>query len=402
MKTVLEGSVRTAGNRLRVTAQLNSVDSGHQIWSRRYDRELDDVFAIQDEIATDIVEALRSELGDAEAPRIVRQTENQEAYLLYLRGRHHWLTRSKGALVKAMEYFQQAIESDPNYALAHTGLADLYSIEGLYSYVPEDVAFTRARASAERALGINDQLADSHRALGIIRLYHDWNWDDALRALTRSVELDPMSGMSHLWLANGMTVVGRFEEAGASASKAQALDPLDLFTNALTGAHLAFAGRHDEAVTECKKALDLDANYIPGLYFLGNAYAGSGRLDEAVPLLAKAAKVSQRASFFLGFLGWAQATAGQRKEAQATLAELEGRAANDYVAPLHLAMIVSVLGDMDRAFELLDEAREKRNTLLVYPRFSFFDAFRGDSRFREHLERIKHRDLAASDGIKPS
>ena len=150
VKTVLEGSVRTAGKRLRVTAQLNSVASGHQIWSRRYDRELEDVFAIQDEIAADIVESLRSELGDAEAPRIVRQTENQEAYHLYLRGRYHWLNRSKGALATAMKYFQQAIESDPGYALVHAGLADLYSIEGLYSYLPEDVAFSRARASAER------------------------------------------------------------------------------------------------------------------------------------------------------------------------------------------------------------------------------------------------------------
>ena len=401
VKTVLEGSVRTAGNRLRVTAQLNSVDSGHQIWSRRYDRELDDVFAIQDEIATDIVEALRSELGDAEAPRIVRQTENQEAYLLYLRGRHHWLTRSKGALVKAMEYFQQAIESDPNYALAHTGLADLYSIEGLYSYLPEDVAFTRARASAERALAINDHLADSHRSLGIIRLYNDWDWDDALRALERSVELDPMNATSHLWLANVMGALGRSPEAVASARRAQALDPLDLFTNALMGAHLAFAGRPDEAVIECKKALDLDANYLPGLYFLGDAHASGGRLDEAITVLANAADVSERASFFVGFLGWAQATAGQRKEAQATLAELEARAANEYVAPLHLAMIVSALGDMDRAFELLDEARQKRNALLVYTRFSFYDAFRGDPRFREHLERMKHRDLAASDRIRP-
>ncbi|GMR24333.1 MAG: hypothetical protein BMS9Abin37_2864 [Acidobacteriota bacterium] len=400
VKTVLEGSVRTAGNRLRVTAQLNSVDSGHQIWSRRYDRELDDVFAIQDEIATDIVEALRVELSDAEAPRIVRQTESQEAYLLYLRGRHHWLHRSKGGFAKAMECFQQAIESDPDYALAHAGLADLYSIEGLYSYVPEDGAFTRARASAERALAINDQLADSHRALGIIRLYHDWDWEDALRALEKSVELDPMSATSRLWLANGMNAFGRLEEAVVSARKAQALDPLDLFTNALTGAHLAFAGQPDEAVTECKKALELDAHYLPGLYFLGNAQASSGRFDEAVPSLAKAAEVSQRASFYLGFLGWAQASAGRPDDAQAILTELEERAANEYVAPLHLAMIVSALGDMDRAFELLDEARQKRNALLVYPRFAFYDAFRGDLRFHQHLERMQHRDLAASDRIK--
>ena len=401
VKTVLEGSVRTAGTRLRVTAQLNSVDSGHQIWSRRYDRELDDVFAIQDEIAADIVEALRVELGDAETPRIARQTESHEAYLLYLRGRYHWLNRSKGALAKAMEYFQQAIESDPDYALVHAGLADLYSIEGLYSYLPEDVAFTRARASAERALAINDQLAESHRALGLVRLFFDWEWDDALRALERSVELDPTSAPSHLWLANGLITAGRFEEAVASVKRAQSLDPLDLYTNALAGAHLALAGLLDESVIACKKALDLDPNYLPGLYFLGNTYASSGRLDDAITVLAKAADVSGRASFYLGFLGWAQATAGQRDEAQAILIELQQRAANEYVAPLYLAIVVSALGDMDRAFELLDEARQKRNAFLAFPRFSIFDAFRGDPRFREHLERMKHRDLAAWDRISP-
>jgi Flp pilus assembly protein TadD len=202
-----------------------------------------------------------------------------------------------------------------------------------------------------------------------------------------------------------LSAVGRYEEAVASSKRAQSLDPLDLYTNALTGAALSIAGRHDEAVTECKKALDLDANYLPGLYLLGTAYAGSGRLDEAVTLLAKAVEVSQRASFFLGFLGWAQATAGpiqQRDDARAILTELEERATKEYVAPLHLAMVVSALGDMDRAFALLDEARQKRNAFLVYPQISFYDAFRGDPRFREHLERMKHRDLAASDRIRPT
>lgn len=400
VKTVLEGSVRTAGKRLRVTAQLNSVDRGHQIWSRRYDRELEDVFAIQDEIAADIVEALRVELGDAEAPRIVRQTENQEAYLLYLRGRYHWVHRSKGALAKAMECFQEAIESDPDYALAHTGLADLYTTQGLYSYAPEDVAFARARASTERALAINDRLADAHRTLGYIRLLFDWEWDDALRVLERSVELDPTNATAHLWLGVLMHALGRFQEAVAALARARALDPMDVFTNALTGFHLRMTGRHQEAVAESEKALDLDANSLPALYFLGDVYASVGRLHDAINVIARAADVSGRASFYLGFLGWAQATAGQRDDAEAILAELEARATDEYVAPLHLAIVVSALGDMDRAFELLDEARQKRNAFLAFPRFSFFGAFRGDPRFRKHLELMQHRDLAASDRIE--
>ena len=136
------------------------------------------------------------ELSDAETPRIVRQTESQEAYLLYLRGRYHWLHRSKGALAKAMEYFQQAIENDPDYGLAHAGLADLYTIHGLYSYLPEEVAFSRARASAERALAANDQLADAHRTLGYNQLLFNWEWDEALRALERSIELDPTNAVA--------------------------------------------------------------------------------------------------------------------------------------------------------------------------------------------------------------
>ncbi len=151
--------------------------------------------------------------------------------------------------------------------------------------------------------------------------------------------------------------------------------------------------------------LDLDANYLVGLNLLGNAYAAGGRLDDAIEMIAKAVDVSERASFFLGMLGWALATAGpakRRDDAQAILTELEERAAKEYVAPLHLAAVVSALGDLDRAFELLDEARQKRNAFLIYPRFSFYNAFRGDPRFREHLERMKYRDLAASDRIRPS
>ena len=217
VKTVLEGSVGTAGKRLRVTAQLNSVASGHQIWSRRYDRELEDVFAIQDEIAADIVESLRSELGDAEAPRIVRQTENQEAYHLYLRGRYHWLNRSKGALATADEVLSAGDRERPRLCARARRARGSVLDRGLV------LVFTRGRCvlsseslgRARRSLSTT-KLAESHRALGLVRLYFDWDWDDALRALERSVELEPTSAPSHLWLANGLFAVGRHEEAVAS------------------------------------------------------------------------------------------------------------------------------------------------------------------------------------------
>jgi TolB-like protein len=186
---VLEGSVRTAGSRLRVTAQLNEVRSGYQVWSRRYDRSMDDVFATQDEIAADIVTALRHELGDAAAPRVVRHTQNQEAYHLYLRGRHHWYARSRGALQKALGYFQQATEKDPGYALPYVGLADLYTVQAIYAYQPEDTLRPLAKASVDRALAINDRLADAHRALGFFHLFFGWDMATAVRAFERSAVL---------------------------------------------------------------------------------------------------------------------------------------------------------------------------------------------------------------------
>jgi TolB-like protein len=193
---VLEGSVRTAGNRLRVTAQLNEAHSGYQVWSRG----LDDVFATQDEIAADIVKALAPDLGSAAAPLIVRHADNQEAYNLFLRGRHHWYARSRGALQKALRYFEEATEKDPDYALPYVGLADLYTVQALYFYEPPETVRPRARAAVQRALAINDRVPDAYRALGFIQLFEEWDVRSAVRSFERSIELDASSALSHIWL----------------------------------------------------------------------------------------------------------------------------------------------------------------------------------------------------------
>jgi tetratricopeptide (TPR) repeat protein len=236
---VLEGSVRTAGQRLRVTAQLNEVRSGYQVWSRRYDRGVADVFATQDEIAADIVAALRPELGDAAAPRVVRHTRDQEAYHLYLRGRHHWYARSQGALQRALHHFEQAAEKDPGYALPYVGLADLYTVQAIYAYPPEETLRPRAQAAVDRALAINDRVADAHRALGFIHLFFGWEINAAVRSFERSIELDPASALSHIWLG-WPTGPGREEKAIAAARRAQELDPLNPYVNSLACSILDF------------------------------------------------------------------------------------------------------------------------------------------------------------------
>jgi serine/threonine protein kinase/tetratricopeptide (TPR) repeat protein len=391
VKTVLEGSVRTAGSRLRVTAQLNEVVTGYQIWSRRYDRQMDDVFAVQDEIAADIVEALRIEVASAESPKIVRHTQNQEAYHLYLRGRYHWYARTKGGLLKAREYYERAVEKDPGYALPHVGIADVYAIQGIYCFIPEQEAVSKAKAALDKALAINDELAEVHRSQGFIRYFYDWDFHGAVRSWQRSVELDPTSALAHIWLAFPCWE-GREEVSLAALRRALQLDPLNLYVISVAGGILLLLDRHEEAANECQKALDMDGNYLLGLYFFAGACSMLGRHEEAVAALRKAAMLANRAPFYLGWLGWALARAGQDDEARSVLAELEERSKSEYVAPLNPAVIASALGETDRAFELLDEAVQKRTCWICTPRMAFFENFRSDPRFDEHLKRIGYPD----------
>jgi eukaryotic-like serine/threonine-protein kinase len=396
---ILEGSVRTAGNRLRVTAQLNEVHSGYQVWSRRYDRALDDVFATQDEIAADLVQALQPDLGSAAAPLVVRHTENQEAYHLYLKGRHHWSARSPGALQKALRYFEEATEKDPDYALPYVGLADLYTVQGLYYYVPPSIVRPRARAAIRRALAINDQLSDAHRALGFTQLFDEWDLRTALRSFERSIELDPTSALSHIWLGWSWSAwPGREQAAIAAARRAQTLDPLNPYINGLLGAILDFWGHGAAGVEEGQKALELDPNNLVALYLSAAIFTRLGRHDAALPLFSRALEISERAPFIVGYQAWALATAGRSDEARSALAELEAREATEPVSPLHKAIVYAALGQLDRAFDLLSDSVRVADGWLSTPRMPMFDGFRGDARFAEHLRRIGHPD---APGLRP-
>lgn len=392
--TVLDGSVRRAGDQLRITVRLSDVANGYQLWSERYDRSVNDIFDVQDEIAKAVAGRLRVTLGDdpASLPKVVRHTEDQEAYHLYLRGRHHWYSRKKGALEKAREYFEEATRRDPEYALAYVGLADLYTAQGIYAYVPESEVGPKARASVERALAINDQLGDAYRALGFIQIFFDWDVRTAERTLRKAVDLDPTSGLSYVWLG-WPTWPGREEVALAAAHRAQELDPLNPYINTLVGAIHDFWEHPEEGIEQGLKALDIDPNYLVALYLVGSVYSHLGRHDEALALFTRGVEASGRAPFFLGYVGWAQANAGRTREARESLDELTSRAATEYVSPLSPAIVHAALGEMDRAFELLEEAVRSRNCWVGCPRMRLFDGFRKDPRFVEHLRRIGHPDI---------
>ena len=390
--TVLDGSVRRSGDQLRITVRLSDVTNGYQLWSERYDRSLSGIFDVQEEIAKAVAARLSPSDDSTAQPQVVRHTENQEAYHLYLRGRHLWYSRTKNSLQRARELFEEASRKDPNYVLPWVGLADLFAIQSLYGFEREEYANARALDAVNRALALNDRVADAHRARGFWLFFcADFDPKATADAFARSIALDPTSGLSHVWFGY-LTWPGREDVAIAAARRAQELDPLNPYIHSLAGAIYDLYGRSQEGLREFDKALEIDPNYLVTLYLAGGVYSRLGRHDEALRLFAKGVELSGRAAFYLSYYAWALARAGQMEEARAALAELESRAQTEYIQHLHIAVVRSALGEMDRAFELLELAVRDRNGWIGSPRQPMFENFRRDPRYAEHLRRIGHPD----------
>jgi len=392
--TVLDGSVRRAGDQVRITVRLSDVANGYQLWSDRYDRNLSDIFDVQEEIARAVAARLRGTRTDDSGvqPHVIRHTENQEAYHLFLRGRHLWHSRSKGSLQRARELFEEASRKDPDYVLPWVGLAELFAIQSLYGFEREKYANPRAQEAVNRALALNDRIADAHRSRGLSLLFcAGYDPKAAARAFERSITLDPASGLAHIWVG-WPTWPGRESVAIAAARRALELDPLNPYIHSCAGAIYDFYDRAEEGLREFDKAFEIDPNYLVGLYLGGGVYSRRGRHDEALRLFARGVELSDRAPFYLSYHGWALARAGRIEEARAALAELEARAQTEYVQYVHLAIVYSALGEMDRAFELLELATRDHNGWIGCPRMPMFEDFRKDPRYKEHLRRIGHPD----------
>jgi TolB-like protein/Tfp pilus assembly protein PilF len=399
--TVLDGSVRRSGDQVRITVRLSDVTNGYQLWSDRYDRGLSDIFDVQEEIATAVAARLRGTLSDDNGaqPHVVRYTENQEAYHLFLRGRHLWYSRSKGSLQRARELFEEACRQDPNYVLPWVGLAELFAIQSLYGFEKEEYTKPRALEAVNRALAINDKVADAHRAQGFSLLWCvDYAPRLAAEAFERSIALDATSGLSHIWFA-WPTWPGRENVAIAAARRAQELDPLNPYVHSLAGAIYDAYGRGGQGLREFDRAFEIDPNYLVGLYLAGGVYSRLGRDTEALQLFSRGVELSGRAPFYLSYYAWALARAGRIKEARAALAELESRAQTEYVEHLHLAIVYSALGELDRAFELLELGVRAHNGWIGSPRMPMFENFRKDPRYAAHLRRIGHPDAAWASSL---
>ena len=402
VETILDGSVRKAGNRLRITAQLVNASDGYQLWSERYDRDIDDVFAVQDEIARAIVDKLKVKLsGDASAPLVKRQTDNLDAYNRYLQGRYYWTRRYSGFFEKAVEYFEQAIAEDPSYAPAYAGLADAHSVMGLYGLAPPTVAFPKARTAAERALALDPLLAEAHQALGLIQHRFGWDWAGAERSYRRAIEISPNSaalgGLSLL-----LAIQGRSEEALAEAARARAREPVSALIAFYVSAALCVAGQHDGAVAECTRGVELDPNF-PLIYWIRTlALSFQARHEEAIAAARRGVELVNRQSWFLGVLGCAYASAGRREAAEEVLAELDERSRTAYVAPIAFAEIYTALGETDRAIEWLERAYDDRNGWLDFiGTLPLYDPLRGNPRFRSLLGRIGLGEREHASGRTP-
>ncbi|UCC71815.1 MAG: tetratricopeptide repeat protein [Gemmatimonadota bacterium] len=388
--TVLEGSVRKAGNRLRITAQLTQVADGYHLWSQTYQQEMEDVFAIQDEIARAIVDTLRVKLlGEQDRPLVKAATKSPEAYDLYLKGRHYWYRRYKVGLQTALEYFERAVEADPDYAPPYTGIADVHTVLGIYGLLPPDQARGKARAAAEKALALDPELAEAHFSESLV-LFYRGDYDDAERALQRAIELNPNYAKAHVWWALQFTTVGiRRDEALAEVERARTLAPDSAYISACAGLARAWTGRYEDAIQDFERVLEQEPESIIGLYGVGCSYSAVRRHEEAIAALEKAASLANRIPVILGLLGSAYGRAGMEREARAVIEELEGRSERGYVSPVALASIYATVGRPDDAFRYLEAAVAEFSPAMANGiRYAFWEPIQSDPRFGALLGRM--------------
>ncbi|AHG92755.1 protein kinase (plasmid) [Gemmatirosa kalamazoonensis] len=388
---VLEGSVRKAGSRLRVTVQLTSTDDGRLLWSRRYDRDADDVFAVQDEIAQTIVTTLRATwLADLEDPRRKHYTRNLAAYGLYLRGRFALSKRTQEGVAEGIEYFERAIAEDPNYALAYTGLADAYALHVDYRSVPVADGLARANAYARRAIELDDGLAEAHASLAWRLFIYDWDWAGAEREFRRAIELDPGYGPAHQWYATLLVSQRRSEDALIEAHTALELDPGSVSARRSAGWVHCYARRFDQARRHLARAIEMNPTAEETFRVLGLTLAFDGKHEESVMVLRGAQQMPGAGTFTTATLGYALARAGERDEALAVRDALLERHAREYVSPAAISAVHIGLGEYDAALDWAERAHAERRGWLAYLAVNpIFDPMRAMPRFQALLDAMR-------------
>jgi serine/threonine-protein kinase len=377
---VLSGSVRRSGGRLRIAAQLIETATGTYVWSETYDRELRDLFAVQEEIARAIIDALRLRFSGGH----VRPAPNLEAYNLYLKGRYHWNRRSPEGLRKSVEYYRQALEIEPQMAICYAGLADGYVLLADYGLARPDESIATARAAAERAIALDPLLGEAHASLALIRSTRDWEWADAGRHYARSIELNPGYATARHWHAvDYFAPLGRHAEAASEIEMAIRLDPLSPIILEGKGLLHTLARNYEEAIRVYREVLELEPGFLKALSALGRASIQLGRFEEAIEFLGRAHQQCGDLPNVAAALGQAYALAGNRAQARAVLAQLASMAERHYVPTTSFAVVHLGLGEREQALEWLERGLERRDlpmtALKVHP---VYDSLRSHPRFQ--------------------
>ncbi|MFI5257146.1 MAG: protein kinase [Gemmatimonadales bacterium] len=388
---VLEGTVRTSGDRLRVTAQLTSTDDGRLLWSQRYDRTLHDVFAIQDEIANTIVDTLRvTSFASQVTPAPRRYTENVAAYGLYLRGRFAWNKRTQEGVAEAIEFFEQAIAEDPAYALAYTGLADAYALRVDYRSVPVAEGFEHAKLYARKALELDERLAEAHASLAWSVFIYDWDWAAAQREFRRAIELDPLYASAHQWYAFALASRGQLDKALVEGHTAQELDPSSVSVRRSLGWLYFYARQFAQTRYHLMRAITMNPAAEETYRVLGLTLALEGQSAESERVLRAAVRMKGAGSYTTATLGFALACAGKREEAARLAEELESLRERQYVSSVALATVHLGLGNHSRALDWAERAFEERRGWLAYLTVNpLVDPLRGDPRFDSLVARMR-------------
>jgi serine/threonine protein kinase/tetratricopeptide (TPR) repeat protein len=390
VRAVLTGNVTQRCGHLVIGAELVDVVMGSQLWGAQYNRKAGDIFAIQDEISTEMSGKLRLQLTQAEKKRLgKRHTENAEAYQLYLKGRYYWNKWTHEGFGKGIEYFQQAVEKDPGYALAYSGLADSYVLLGWNSYLAPKDAFPKAKAAALKALQFDKNLAEAHTSLAAPLWLHDWNWAEAGAEFKRSLELGQAYPTANHWYAEYLMTMGRHEESIARIKHSQELDPLSLIINVAVGWSLYFGRRYDEAVEQLSKTLELDPNYPVAHWILGLVYRHTERYEMAIVEGETAVATSGGSPLMQAALAQTCGMANKKREAMEMLERLNELAKKQYVSSYFLAGIHVGIGENDQALAYLERAYEEKSHWLIYLHIDpGMDTLRGEPRFKEVLGRI--------------
>ncbi len=390
VRAVLSGRIAQRGASLVIGAELVDVATGSLLWGEQYNRKSGDIFVVQEEISNEISGKLRLQLTRAEKKRLSRRpTENAEAYQLYLKGRYHWNKWTEEGFKKGIEYFQQAVEKDPGYALAYSGLADSYVLLGWNSYLQPKDAFPKARAAAIKALRFDEDLAEAHTSLAAPLWLHDWHWLEAQTEFNRSLQLGPTYPTANHWYAEFLMTLGRPEEAIAKIKHSQNLDPLSLIINAAVGWSYYFARQYDEAVAQLERTVELDPNYPVGHWILGLVYRKTGRYDMAISEGEKGVTLSGGSSLMRASLANTYGTAKKTKEAQEILDSLTELAKQKYVPSYFLAGIHVGMGEKERALEYLERAYEEKSHWLIYLHVDpGMDTLRDNPGFQDLLRRV--------------